>query len=354
MSDVNTMSSLSAVAMEKLFEKSIQDSRKFLAFSLLWIAAFIALYFITANDQFKQAVVRAFLYATGFWFLMNFLKQLVVYRLMSVRLSDVKDARLGNFDVSEVREMVNEVLHSTATHERPEVYIMKIDAVNAMAVNVYLFNFIRMANALYVGDKSFSCLSKGELKAMLHHEMAHFNKYMYTESNMLGLNLFYFLVLPFSFIIFFHGFWIKAIFVVGLVVALLYIFMKVRKAQNYDNHILEYLCDLTAAKHTGNLTTINMLIEVARQNVVEEEEKRKEILKRILVPVNRTLVDWSLFDTHLVNGKIEKEEYDLLIENLLNNQHPQLFEHTAVDHNSRSHPSLTNRVLFLHRNAQSH
>jgi Zn-dependent protease with chaperone function len=348
------MSSLSAVAMEKLFEKSIQDSRKFLAFSLLWIAAFIALYFITANDQFKQAVVRAFLYATGFWFLMNFLKQLVVYRLMSVRLSDVKDARLGNFDVSEVREMVNEVLHSTATHERPEVYIMKIDAVNAMAVNVYLFNFIRMANALYVGDKSFSCLSKGELKAMLHHEMAHFNKYMYTESNMLGLNLFYFLVLPFSFIIFFHGFWIKAIFVVGLVVALLYIFMKVRKAQNYDNHILEYLCDLTAAKHTGNLTTINMLIEVARQNVVEEEEKRKEILKRILVPVNRTLVDWSLFDTHLVNGKIEKEEYDLLIENLLNNQHPQLFEHTAVDHNSRSHPSLTNRVLFLHRNAQSH
>jgi Zn-dependent protease with chaperone function len=351
MSDVNTMSSLSAVAMEKLFEKSIQDSRKFLAFSLLWIAAFIALYFITANDQLKQAIVRAFLYATGFWFLMNFLKQLVVYRLMSVRLSDVKDARLGNFEVSEVRDMVNEVLHSTATHERPEVYIMKIDAVNAMAVNVYLFNFIRMANALYVGDKSFSCLSKGELKAMLHHEMAHFNKYMYTESNMLGLNLFYFLVLPFSFIIFFHGFWIKAIFVVGLVVALLYIFMKVRKAQNYDNHILEYLCDLTAAKYTGNLTTINMLIEVARQNVVEEEEKRKEILKRILVPVNRTLVDWSLFDTHLVNGKIEKEEYDLLIENLLKNEYPQLLEHTPVDHNSQSHPSLTNRVLFLHRNA---
>jgi Zn-dependent protease with chaperone function len=273
---------------------------------------------------------------------------------MSVRLADVKDARIGNFDVSEIREIVNEVLDSTATHERPEVYIMKIDAVNAMAVNVYLFNFIRMANALYVGDKSFSCLSKGELKAMLHHEMAHFNKYMYTESNMLGLNLFYFLILPFSFIIYFHGFWMKAIFVVGLVVALLYIFIKVRKAQNYDNHVLEYLCDLTAAKHTGNLTTINMLIEVARQNVVKEDEKRKEILKSILVPVNRTVVDWSLFDTHLVNGKIEKEEYDLLIENLLNNQHPQLFEHTAVDHNSRSHPSLTNRVLFLHRNAQSH
>jgi len=96
-----------------------------------------------------------------------------------------------------------------------------------------------------------------------------------------------------------------------------------------------------------------MLIEVARQNVVEEEEKRKEILKNLLVPVNRTLVDCSLFDTHLVNGKIEKEEYDLLIENLLKNEYPQLLEHTPVDHNSQSHPSLTNRVLFLHRNATS-
>lgn len=354
MSDVNTMSSLSAETMEELFQKSIRDSRKFLAFSLLWISAFIALHFLTSNEVLKQAIVRAFLYATGFWLFMNLLKQLVVYRLLSVRLADVKDARLGNFDVNEIREIVNEVLDATATHERPEVYIMKVDAVNAMAVNVYLLNFIKMANALYIGDKSFSCLSKEELKALIYHEMGHFNKYMYAESNMLGLNLFYFMILPISFIIFFHGFWMKSFFVIGLLIALLYLFQSVRKSQNNDNHILEYLCDLTAAKKTGKLVTINMLIEVARQNVVNEDEKRKEILKSILVPVNRTLVDWSLFDTHLVNGKIEKEEYDLLIENLLNNQNPQLFEHTAVDHNSRSHPSLTNRVLFLHRNAKSH
>lgn len=352
MSDVNTMSSLSAETMEELFQKSIRDSRKFLAFSLLWVSAFIALHFLTSNELLKQAIVRTFLYATGFWFLMNLLKQLLLYRLLSVRLSVVKDARIGNFDVSEIRQVVDEVLSNTVTRERPEVFIMKVDTVNAMAVNVYLFNFIKMANALYVGNKSFSCLNKEELKALLYHEMGHFNKYMYTESNMLGLNLFYFLILPFSFIIFFHGFWMKAIFAVALLAALLYLFQKVRKAQNYDNHILEYLCDLTAAKHTGNLTTINMLIEVARQNVVKEDEKRKEILKSILVPVNRTLVDWSLFDTHLVNGKIEKEEYDLLIDNLLKNQNPQLVEHTLVDHNSRSHPSLTNRVLFLHRNAQ--
>ena len=160
MSDVNTMSSLSAETMEELFQKSIRYSRKFLAFSLLWISAFIALHFLTSNEVLKQAIVRAFLYATGFWLFINLLKQLVVYRLLSVRLADVKDARLGNFDVNEIREIVNEVLDATATHERPEVYIMKVDAVNAMAVNVYLLNFIKMANALYIGDKSFSCLSK--------------------------------------------------------------------------------------------------------------------------------------------------------------------------------------------------
>ena len=255
--------------MEKLFEKSIRDSRNFLAFSLRWIAAFVAWYFLSSNEALKQAILRAFWVATGCWVVMNLGKQLIVYRLISVRLADVKDARLGNFDVNAIREIVNEVLGATVTHERPEVYIMKVDAVIAMAVNVYLFNFIKMANALYIGYKSFSCLSKEELRALIYDEMGHFNKYMYAESNMLGLNLFYFMILPFSFIIFFHGFWLKSLFVIGLLLALLYFFQKVRKAQNYDNHILEYLCDLTAAKKTGKLATINRLIEVARQNVVK-------------------------------------------------------------------------------------
>ena len=110
MNDVNRMSDLSAEKMEELFQKSIRDSRKFLALSLIWVSAFIALHFLTSNELLKQAIVRAFLYATGFWFLMNLLKQLLFYRLLSVRLSDVKDARIGNFEVSEIRQVVENLL----------------------------------------------------------------------------------------------------------------------------------------------------------------------------------------------------------------------------------------------------
>lgn len=345
------MSNISAETMENLFDRSKRSSRIFLAFSLLWIACFFVLFFFTSNEHLKQAILNAFLYATGIWFLLNIVKQLLLYRLISSNLENLKDARVGNFSVMEIRQLVNEVFDASPGKERPAIYIMKTDIVNALAVNVYLFDFIKMANALYVGDKSFSCLNKEELRAMLLHEMGHFNKYTYTESNTFGLNLYYFMFLPFSFAIFFPVIWLKTFFIAALLVSLLYVFQKVRKSKNYDNHLLEYLCDLTAARHAGKLATINMLIEVARQNITNDENKRREILKKILVPVNRTLVDWSLFDTHLVNGKIEKEEYDLLIDNLLKNQHPQLLEHTLVDHDSQSHPSLTNRVLFLHRNA---
>lgn len=354
MSYLIAFSSVTAEAMEKLFAIAVRDSRRFLLFSLMWIALFIAIYALSHNEQLKRSILNAFMVATSLWFLMNVLKQLIIYRFLSVKLADVKEARVGDFEVSEIRQIVSEVFDKTGAQEIPEVYIIKFDAVNALAVNVYLFNFIKMANALYVGDKSFSCLNREELKALLYHEMGHFNKYMYAESKMLGLNLFYFLILPFSFITLVNGYWMKAIFALVLAVTLIALFQHVRKSNQYESHILEYLCDLEAARHVGKLATINMLIEVARQNVVNDEKSRQEIVKRILFPMKRSLVDWSLFDTHLVNGKIEKEEYDLLIENLLKNQNPQLVEHTLVDHNSRSHPSLTNRVLFLHRNAQSH
>jgi hypothetical protein len=65
------------------------------------------------------------------------------------------------------------------------------------------------------------------------------------------------------------------------------------------------------------------------------------------------MVDWSAFDTHIVNGKIEMEEYDKLIETLAKVENPQLVDNSVVDHNSRSHPSLTNRLMFLHRNLKN-
>ncbi len=50
---------------------------------------------------------------------------------------------------------------------------------------------------------------------------------------------------------------------------------------------------------------------------------------------------------------IETEEYDKLIETLQKAENPQLVNDSVVDHNSNSHPSLTNRLIFLHRNLKT-
>ena len=95
----------------------------------------------------------------------------------------------------------------------------------------------------------------------------------------------------------------------------------------------------------------NLAAQAAGHSASRSEEKEKnEILKKILVPVKRFMVDWTAFDTHIVNGKIEMEEYPKLIETLEKFENPQLVNHSVVDHNSISHPSLTNRILFLNRN----
>jgi len=64
-------------------------------------------------------------------------------------------------------------------------------------------------------------------------------------------------------------------------------------------------------------------------------------------------VDWTHFDNHIVNGKIEQEEYDQLILTLKKTQNPMLIADSEIDEDGSSHPSLTNRVLFLHRNFAS-
>ncbi len=105
-----------------------------------------------------------------------------------------------------------------------------------------------------------------------------------------------------------------------------------------------------AAEKEGFLTTINTLINLAKERVVSDEKDKNKILEKNFLPVKRFLVDWNTFDTHIVNGKIEKEEYPKMIETLEKFENPQLVNHSAVDHNSKSHPSLTNRILFLNRN----
>jgi Zn-dependent protease with chaperone function len=222
-----------------------------------------------------------------------------------------------------------------------------LDLVNAFVINIYLLNFISPANAVYITKKSFNCLTREEIKALLFHEMGHFNKYIYDENKILKSGLFLFLIMPFAFTVLVHGFLFKVGFVLLAITIIVVIWSKLRNSKDYDNHVLEYLSDLYAAEKEGLLNTVNMLITLAKENVVPKEKDKSKILNKIVIPVKRFLVDWTIFDTHIVNGKIELEEYPKMIETLEKFENPQLVNHSAVDQNSNSHPSLTNRILFL-------
>jgi len=102
------------------------------------------------------------------------------------------------------------------------------------------------------------------------------------------------------------------------------------------------------------LAMINALIVLSRENVkLDLETKKDRIKKKVINTKPRILVDWTHFDNHIVNGKIEQEEYDQLILTLEKTQNPMLIADSEIDEDGSSHPSLTNRVLFLHRNFAS-
>ena len=337
--------------MERLFRKSKRRSQVFFAFTVLLTAFCLWLYLFSGNEVLSKALFICFCIALGFWALVA-IGLILLFRLLSTPLVQYKESQLGNYTVSEVRAILNGCIQEHKSHEQPELYIISMGAVNAFAVNIYLLNFLKPFNAIYISEKCFQNLLKEEIEALLLHELGHFNQYIYDETKFMNIGNVLFMVMPFAFMVLAPGILLKVVFVVVALLCILGFYLLIRRRQMYDTHVLEYLSDLYAAERVGSLATINMLLTLAKQNVTTEEKSKNEILKKILLPVKRTMVDWSMFDTHIVNGKIEAQEYDGMVQVLQGTEHPQLIKDTLIDHNTKSHPSLTNRILFLHRNAE--
>ena len=337
--------------MEQLFRKSKRRSQVFFAFTVLLTAFCLWLYLFSGNEVLSKALFICFCIALGFWALVA-IGQVLVFRLFSTPFAQYKKSQLGNYTVSEVRAILNGCIQEHKSHEQPELYIISLGLVNAFAVNIYLLNFLKPFNAIYISEKCFTCLVKEEIEALLLHELGHFNQYIYDETKFMNIGNILFMVMPFAFIVLAPGILLKVVFVVVALLSIIGFYALIRRRQMYDTHVLEYLSDLYAAERVGSLATINMLLAVAKENVTTEEKSKKKMLKKVLLPVKRTMVDWSMFDIHVVNGKIEVQEYDRLVQVLQGAEHPQLVKDTLIDHNTRSHPSLTNRILFLHQNAE--
>jgi len=100
------------------------------------------------------------------------------------------------------------------------------------------------------------------------------------------------------------------------------------------------------------LSTINALIALGRANEPTSDKKKKDALKEKLVLPARKLIQWANFDTDVVNGKIEPSEYAHFINTVEATTNPRILGKAPIDEESNSHPSLTKRVLFIHRNSK--
>jgi Zn-dependent protease with chaperone function len=339
-------------AMESLFVNAKRRSILFLLVGVLWFACCAYIYASTSNEHLKSSLTVFFGIAICVWGI-GAVSQLFVINKTSIPLDEISDERIGNFTIDEVRAMFKEVLDNTVLKENPTVYINSLSVYNAFAMNT-LFNFNRPTNAIYMTRKCFDVLNREEILAILYHEMAHFNKYMYMESKTLNLGTLFFLFLPFSFTVLIPGVILKVIFVILMIFLVAYVWNKIRAFHEFEGHALEYLCDTKAAQRVGPLAMINALIVLSRENVKLDLETKKDRLKKKVINTKpRILVDWTHFDNHIVNGKIEQEEYDQLILTLKKTQNPMLIADSEIDEDGSSHPSLTNRVLFLHRNFAS-
>ncbi|NBU91212.1 MAG: hypothetical protein EBS17_00055 [Flavobacteriia bacterium] len=335
--------------METLFKNANRRSILFFVFTMLLAGICGYIYYTLSPSSLKTSMLVFFWIIIGLWFGIYAL-QMAIYLLTSNELSMLPDEQIGNFSKPEVLEIVNEMWRNSGKKELPTIYISEISIVNAFAINT-LFNFFKPVNAIYITRMTLSCLTRQELLGILYHEMAHFNKYIYFETRTMNITLYFFLLFPLSLTVLIPTLFLKVLFIIGILSLMFYLWNQVRLIHEFEGHALEYLCDLEASKQVGKLAMINALIVICRENIPEEEEARKKIQKKLISKKPLNPVDWTSFDTHIVNGKIEPEEYDKLIHTLLSAENPQLLEGSENDGDSSSHPSLTNRVLFLHRNA---
>lgn len=181
---IHDLPKLSKDKMETLFQRSKRRSFYFLIFSFSFIAFCAWQYFTTSNSSFRLSLLIFFSIAMGIWLFIT-AGQILLTRLISVPLSKVKEKKLGKYSGEDVQMLLEKVFSKSLINEKPQVYIANIDIAFAMAADIYLFNFIKPFNAIYISKGSFCNLSLDEIEALILHEMAHFNHYMYHEAKKL-------------------------------------------------------------------------------------------------------------------------------------------------------------------------
>ena len=353
-----------------------------------------------------------------------------IFKWESVPLEVADQELFGTIDRQQFTAMVSELLEplKQKNNEVPDVYI-NIDAeLNAFSINSLMFNFIGKLNAIYVNTGLIKHLSLEEIRSILAHEIAHFEKY---SSLLSRTNLMDTLFLAFTPVYLYSTIFNPPHSLLGTFFSLLFIYLSysvlnviVSVFCNYNSRLLEHLSDCYAAERYGKLNMINALLSLGKSSELlekiirhvirklkedpqvpltnfadismfiytslneddslhkgklkthierlwesseihamrsetklnrTEQKQRKEALKQIEKDLigEFNMHEWSSFDTHVQDQKIDEEEYQGFIMTLKENPERQLF--ATMDDNQEktmfaTHPSYTRRILFIEDN----
>ncbi len=413
--------------METLFSRSQRHSILLLIVMISMIA--LSIYGLIQKD---------FLLDGGSWSLWCYIvPALIIWKRVtlvrhifawnSVPLSAADQELFGTIDKQHFTSMVTELLEPLKQKKRevPNVYINIDTELNAYAVNSLMFNFIGKLNAIYITSGLIKHLSLVEIRAIMAHEIAHFEKY---SSLLSRVNLIDTLFLALPPVYLYSIVFDQPQSLLGTLFCLFFIYFIysvlnfiLSLFSNYNDRILEHLSDCYAAERYGKLNMINALLALGKSSELlekiirhvihklkedpqlpltslldislfmytnlnekndakkrklklridalwkaseinamrseaalsrAEQEQRKEALKQIEKELVQTfsMHDWTRFDTHIQDRKIDVDEYSGFIEELRSNPDRQLF--ATMDDNQEqtmisTHPSFTKRILFI-------
>ena len=305
---------------------------------------------------------------------------------------------LGKYTSDEVKEIISEVFRTINKKEKPNIYIISLNSVNAFITDS-IFKMIPQLNALYLTEDLFNHLKTDELKAVIYHELGHYYHFMNPFSkNILPLDIFTALFPFFIFLI--SGF--KSIFSLFFLVFFFSALTRFLVFRNIQDN--EYLSDHFSMEKNGLLNMINALIVVSKINEIDSKIA-KYLIERIMRDKTRlsfkdfdfyyntltkeipyefqnfreisTLIDkflyngvegdipdintenynyeeikgWETFDLNH-DFRISKDEYPLFIESLMKNDLKDGENENYEERYDIDHPSLKNRILFLEDNRE--
>ena len=162
---------------------------------LVWMGYCYNLYSTTNYAPLKSNLYSLTVFTVVYWLIISYYPIAILFK-NARPINDYGNEMIGNYTADEVKEIVNEVLATSNRREKPTVFILNSEVCIAFAMNIYLLDFIKRYNSISISREFFNHLTRNEIKAVLLHELGHFNGFIYSETKAVGLAHLFFMVLP--------------------------------------------------------------------------------------------------------------------------------------------------------------